>query len=501
MLAHVTGPRLSPTAPSSPVLLAGALLVGLCGCTVGPHYVVPTSMLTDFHSADSVAARAMAAPAPPLDRWWEGFEDPELTRIVRRALDQNLEIAAALARVDQARAAARGAGARLLPSFDLSTQIEGQHQSLESPTGAIARNLPGYDRDQALYDAGTAASWEIDLFGGLQRAAEAAAAEAEAAEAARIGVRIAVAAEAADAYLRVRGDQLRIAVATEQVTTNARLLDLVQRRFATGLAPDLEVAQAEALLAGASVSLRPLRIELQAQSNRLDVLTGAQPGGYATTLQAATVPAAPAIAGGGPTELLRRRPDIIAAERRLAASNARIGAAVSEYYPKFSLSALLGFESGTPDHLFRAATFQPQGLLGLRWRLFDFGKVDAQVAVARGADAEALARYRQSVLLAAEDVENAFTALVQLDEQVRELEREVSALRRARDLSETAYQGGVSPLTDVLDANRQLLVAQDAHARARTDAARAAVSAFRALGGGWSAQATVVSEVTDVRKN
>jgi outer membrane protein TolC len=229
---------------------------------------------------------------------------------------------------------------------------------------------------------------------------------------------------------------------------------------------------------------------------------GAQPGTYAATLiQSGVIPSAPAVAGGKAAELLRRRPDIIAAERRLAASNARIGAALSDYYPKFSLAGLLGFESSTADHLFRGATFQPQGLLGLRWRLFDFGKIDAQVAAARGAEAEALAQYRQSVLHAAEDVENAFTALVQLEAHVQELEREVSALARARDLSQTAYQGGVTSLTDVLDANRQLLVAQDAHARARTDVARAAVSAFRALGGGWSSDTAVVSEVADVRND
>lgn len=491
---------------SSTSALAGVLLLALGGCAVGPDYLEPIANLMNFHSADTAASRAATAPAPQLDSWWEGFNDPELTRIVHRALDQNLDLAAALARVEQARAAARGAGAQLLPSVDLSSQGRRQKQSLESPTGAIAHNLPGYHRYQSLYDVGIGASWEIDLFGGLRRAAEAATAEAQAAEAAGLGTRISVAADAADAYLRIRGDQVRIAVATEQVATNARLLDLVQQRFAQGLSTDREVAQAEALLAGARASLQPLRIDLEGQLNRLDVLMGTQPGTYAAMWpelgnKPGNIPSAPAIAGTAPTDLLRRRPDIIAAERRLAASNARIGAALSDYYPKFSLSGLLGFESSVSDHLFRATTFQPQGMLGLRWRLFDFGKVDAQVAVARGAEAEALALYRQSVLHAAEDVENAFTALVQLEAHVQELEREVSALSRARDLSQTAYHGGVTPLTDVLDANRQLLAAQDAHARARTDVARAAVSAFRALGGGWSSDTAQVSEVADVRND
>lgn len=486
---------------SSATAVAGVLLLALGGCEVGAEYRKPVSELADFHSVDAVEARDATAPAPRLDAWWEGFDDPELTRIVRRALDQNLDLAAALARVEQARAAARGSGAALLPSFDLSAQASRQRQSLESPTGAIGRNLPGYDRNQSLYDAGVAASWEIDLFGGLQRAAEAATAEAQAADAAHLGTRISVAADAADAYLRIRGDQARIAVADAQVETDARLLDLVRRRHAQGLSTEREVFQAEALLAGARASLQPLRIDLEAQSNRLDVLMAVQPGTYAALAPSGTIPAPPAIAGGKPTDLLRRRPDIVAAERRLAASSARIGAAISDYYPKFSLGALLGFESSASDHMFRATTFQPQGLLGLRWRLFDFGKVDAEVDAARGAEAEALAQYRQSVLHAAEDVENAFTALVQLEANAQELEREVAALERARDLSQQAYQGGVSPLTDVLDANRQLLAAQDAHARARTDAARAAVSAFRALGGGWSSDTELGSEVADARND
>lgn len=487
---------------SSTSVLAGVLLLALGGCAVGPDYAEPTSDLATFHSADAVASRAAIAPAPQIDRWWEGFNDPELTRIVGQALGQNLDLAAALARVEQARAAAHEAGAQLLPSVNLSAQASRERQSLESPLGSIARHLPGYDRDHSLYDVGAAASWEIDLFGGLSRAAEAASAEAQAAEAARLGTRISVAADAADAYLRIRGDQARLSVANDQVATDAHLLDLVQRRFAKGLSTDREVAQAEALLAGARASLQPLRIDLEGQLNRLDVLMGVQPGTYAATLtEQASIPSPPAITGATPTDLLRRRPDIIAAERRLAATNARIGAAIADYYPKFSLSALLGFEGSKTGDLLRATTFQPQGVLGMRWRLFDFGKVDAEVDAAKGAAAEELARYRQSVLHAAEDVENAFTALVQLEANVQERSREVAALRRARDLSQSAYQTGVIPLTDVLDANRQLLVAEDALVHAKTDVSRSAVSAFRALGGGWSSDVTALSEVANVRDN
>lgn len=480
------------------ILASVTALTVLNGCAVGPDYFQPLTEIAPFHNADAVAARPASEPTPAIDRWWEGFNDPELTRIVGIALEQNLDLAAAFARVEQARAAARGAGAELLPSFDLSSSAARQKQSLESPIGAIGHSLPGYKRYQSLYDNGVAASWEIDLFGGLQRASEAAEAEAEVAQAAHVGTRIIVAADAANAYLRIRGDQVRITVATDQVATNTHLLDLVQQRFAQGLATDREVAQAEALLAGARASLQPLCIDLEGQLNRLDVLMGVQPGTYVKTLSEGTqIPLAPAITGTAPTDLLRRRPDIIAAERHLAASNARIGAAIADYYPKFSLSGLLGFESSNTTDLFRAATFQPQGMLGLRWRLFDFGKVDAEVAGAKGGEAEALAQYRLSVLHAAEDVENAFTALVQFEAHAQELKREAASLERARNLSQSAYQGGVIPLTDVLDANRQLLLAQDALASARVEAASAAVSAFRALGGGWSSDNATKMEVAN----
>lgn len=484
-MPHVSRPKRALTRawPGGPAAAAWLL----AGCAVGPTYERPAVSLEPFHAAADVNARDASAPAPLKD-WWRSFNDPELSRVVDRALAQNFDLAAALARVQQARAAARQAGARLAPAVAATAQAATLHQSLESQTGRIASRLPGYDRDASLYDAGLGASWEIDLFGGLRRGAESARAEAEAAEAEQLGARISVAAEAADAYFHIRGDQARLAVAADQIATNERLLRLVRLRFDKGQASDREVAQAEALLFQARASIQPLRIDLQAQLNRLDVLMGVQPGAAAAELSASPeIPVAPGIeAGEKPVDVLRRRPDVIAAERRLAAANARVGQSIAEYYPKVSLSGLLGFESASPERLFRAATYQPQAAAGLRWRLFDFGRIDAEVRQARGAEAEALARYRQSVLRAAEDVENAFTSLAQIEAHRDELIREVAAARRARDLAQSAYQRGALALIDVLDADRQLLSAQDALAQTRADAARAAVQSFRALGGGWS---------------
>lgn len=466
-----------------------SVIVGLTlsGCAVGPDYQKPAATLDPFYSASAVTARA-ASVAPPLESWWSGFNDPELTRIIERVLTQNLDLAAALARVQQTRAAAGAAGAQLLPAVDTTAQASRIHQSLESPIGQIGSHLPGFNRNASLYDLDVGASWEIDLFGGLRRGAQAARAEAEAAQAKQLGTRISVAADAADAYFQVRGDQARIAIAENQVATNAHLLDLIHLRYAHGLGTDREVAQTEALLSQARATLQPLQIDLQAQLNRLDVLMGVQPGTYAAELKVVTdIPGAPGIPGDNkPINVLHRRPDVIVAERQLAAANARIGQSIAEYYPKISISGLLGFESTNAGNLFKATTFQPEAAAGLRWRLFDFGRIDAEVAQARGAEAEALARYRLAMLRAAEDVENAFTVLVQLEAHRDELAHEVAALKRERDLSQNTYLRGAIALTDVLDADRRLLIAQDELARTRANTARAAVQSFRALGGGWS---------------
>jgi NodT family efflux transporter outer membrane factor (OMF) lipoprotein len=467
--------------------LALALGASLSGCAVGPKYHRPTVDLQAFHNAPSIETRAASLPAPPLDQWWTGFHDPQLTRIVQRALDQNLDLAAATARVQQAHAAARGAGAQRMPSGNLYASTTTLSQSTESMTGRAASHLPGYDRHQNYYDLGFIASWETDLFGGLKKGAEAAAAEAQAAEALRTGTRITVAAEAADAYMQIRGAQARLIFAKGQIATDEHLVELVQQRRDAGIASDRELAQAQAVLSQAKATIPLLTVSLEAQLNRLDVLMGAQPGTYAAELSSvADIPDVPEISGfGAPTDLLRRRPDIIAAERTVAASNARIGQAISEYYPKLSLSGIVGSQAIAPAHLFEQQGFQPISVVGLRWRLFDFGRVASEVAQARGANAEALVQYRNSALHAAEDVEDAFSLLVQSENRRNEIVREIAELQRVRDLSQESYAAGVIGLTDVLDADRQLLVAKDELAVARESAARAAVGSYRALGGGW----------------
>jgi NodT family efflux transporter outer membrane factor (OMF) lipoprotein len=479
------------------IYLAGslALCLSLASCLpgrhpVGPNYTKPVTTLAPFHNLDAAKALKTTLPAPQLEAWWTGFDDPMLVTVVQRALQENLDLAAAFARVTQARAAAAEAGAQLLPTADLGATATAQRQSTANEFGAIGSRFPGFSRNVREYAVGPAASWEIDLAGGLRRGKAASLDELQAAEADHVGTRITVAAEAADAYVQVREFQARIAVALELIDTDAGLLKLVEARRRAGAADSREVAQAEALLKQAKTTVPPLRVGLEAQLNRLDVLMGVQPGTYAKELMTpGKIPEVPAIGDDDqPLDVLRRRPDIIAAERRLAASNERIGVAISDYYPKISLSGALGFDSIKAGTLLNGRAFQAIGGGALRWRLFDFGKVKAEIAQARGAYAEALVAYRQTALKATEDIENAMMGLAQSQARLEQLQDEVGSLTQARDLSQRAYQAGAITLTDVLDADRQLLVARNEVESTRAESARAAVGTFRALGGGWDAQ-------------
>ncbi|MBS0409737.1 MAG: efflux transporter outer membrane subunit, partial [Proteobacteria bacterium] len=381
-----------------PLTLAAATAAALAGPlpaqAVGPNYQRPETPLTAGYR------NVPAAPADSADLavWWDSFGDPGLSRAVRRALDQNLDIAQARARILQGRARVKAATARLAPSGQVSSAAGETEQSLLSPIGAIGSRVPGFERTYDLYDVGASASWEIDLFGGLRRGREAARADAQALIAQARATQVSIAAEAADAYLQVRAYQARLAVARRQVRAQEDLVDLLTQRTRQGVAAERDLHQAQAAQEGVQASIPPLLAGLEAQANRLDVLMGAQPGTWRADLQAeAPIPTAPALSvAETPADLMRRRPDVIAAEARLIGANARIGEALAEYYPKVSISGLLGLESLDSSRLLAANAVQHQIGAGLRWRLFDFARVDAEVAAARGAKAEALAAWRAS---------------------------------------------------------------------------------------------------------
>ncbi|MGO4322442.1 efflux transporter outer membrane subunit [Pseudomonas sp. KB_12] len=468
-----------------------ALLVSfslMTGCTVGPDYQRPDAALAHRYLGQASVEQRSAATSASLVTWWEGFADPVLSDLIAQALEQNLDLAQASARVTQARAGLGAANAALLPSGNINGQAARSYQSVETPLGQVLNSTPGYNRYGNAYELNVGASWEIDLFGGLRRGREAALAQYQASEAGVAATRLVVAAQTADLYITARGLQARLDIANRQVKTQQDLLEKAQLLYSKGLAASYQVHQVEGALSQVQATVPVLQTGLDAAMNALDVMLGTSPGTHRTQLaNGRSIPLAPQITTmGTPADLLRRRPDLIVAERRLAASNARIGEAVAEYYPKFSLSALLGSATAvSAGNLFTGDASQAVGALGLRWRLFDFGRINAQIDQAKGQEAEALAAYRQSALRATEDVENAFSALVNRESQASTLTQGETSLTQARQSSFIAYQKGTASLIDVLNADATLLQVSDARAQARTESARAAVAAFRALGGGW----------------
>lgn len=469
--------------PASASALALALL--LAGCTVGPDYRRPTVALPDHYRFAGTATVRRA----DLSRWWSSFDDPVLSRLIGRALAGNLDLAAAQARVAQARAAAGMAAAAAMPRLDLDGSVAREHQSELSPLGAIASRSPGYARDQTLQQLDLGASWELDLAGGLKRRSEAMRALWQAAQAEHAGVRISVAAETADAYFQLRSDQQAESMLQSQIELDLKYVQVMRDRVGQGVATDRDVDDAQARLAQDQAQLPALRTQLARQADRLDILGGDVPGTDPQRLRISAGPGwrLPPLPGDlRPAQLLQRRPDVIAAERRLAARNAAIGAAQSQYYPDVSLAGILGFERLGTRNLFNSEAFQPAALAGIHWSLFDFGRIDAEVAQAKGAYAEALVQYRQAVLRATQDTEDALAALAQAHVRMRDREAVAAARERADQSTRRLFTEGSASMADVLARERDTLQARRALVLARGDAARATVDLYRALGGGWT---------------
>ncbi|WP_061542329.1 efflux transporter outer membrane subunit [Collimonas fungivorans] len=461
------------------------------GCAVGPDYIRPDTPMPDRYLGQTAVEQRHANATADFTVWWGSFGDPQLTHFVTLAQEQNLDLAKASARVAQARSGLGAANAALLPSGNINAQGARAYQSVETPLGQVLNSRPDFDRYGNAYEANLGVGWELDVFGGVRRGREAALAEYQASEAGAAATRLAVAAQTADIYISIRGLQTRLDVARRQVQTQQELLSTINLLYGKGLAAELQVRQVEGALAQVRASVPVLETGLDTAMNALDVMLGTAPGTHREELaNAAVIPIAPQIAStGSPRDLLRRRPDLIVAERRLAASNARIGMAIAEYYPKLSFSGLIGSATSlSSGNLFTGGASQAAGVLGLRWRLFDFGRINAQIDLAKGQEAEALAGYRLAVLRATEDVENAFSALVKREDQAGMLTQGVASLSRARGASFAAYQKGVVSLIEVLQADESLLRASDMRAQAQTESARAAVAAFKALGGGWQPQ-------------
>ena len=463
----------------------------LAGCAVGPDYSSPKLSTPEHFFGQSSLGKQETIDNASLQAWWGRFDDEQLTRYINTALEQNLDLAQATARVTQAQAGLGAANAALLPSGNISGQAARAYQSVETSLGQVLDSSPDFDRYGNRYEANLKASWELDLFGGLRRDKEAALAEYQATSAGVAATRLAVTAQTASIYINIRALQTRLNIAGKLIGTQQEKLDLFNLLYDAGLVAERQVQQSRASLAQVQSFVPELEAGLETAMNALDVILGTPPGTHRKELTtSAPIPSTPAITEmGTPGELLKRRPDLIIAERRLAASNAKIGAAIAEYYPKFSLSGLLGSATSVAeDNLFTHGANQAAGVFGLRWRLFDFARINAQIEQAKGREEEALGAYKLAILRATEDVENAFTTLVKREEQTTVITQGVEALTRVRSSSFAAYQKGTASMLEVLQIDESLLQASDRQAMAQAEAANAAVAVFKALGGGWKAE-------------
>ncbi|HVU23428.1 MAG TPA: efflux transporter outer membrane subunit [Opitutus sp.] len=472
-----------PVSPSpfrfTHVALALAVLAFTAGCTVGPDYHAPAA--TAVKMKTWAAAPAVTDNAAASDAWWTNFNDPLLGRLVERALSASPDIALAEQRIREARAGVRLAGGRAYPQIGASAaKMEFRR------TGPLNTVFPGsYPTFQTGFDA----SWEIDLWGGTRRAVESAGAALQATQEAARGVRVALAAEVGRAYVELRATQRRLAIARTNLALQQRTLALTHERLHAGVASRLDALRAEALVANTEALVPQLEDGVVRETHLLAVLIGEEPDALAGELAAPEpIPTAPAqVALGLPAELLRRRPDIRAAERRLAAATARIGATKAQLYPHLGLSGTIGFVSTRSADLFDYSNRYFSLGPGLHWNLFDAGRVRAQVDAAAARAEGAYAAYRKTVLGALADVENALGAYQAEERRQHALAAAAGAARGAVATATELYRQGVTDFLSVLDAERSLAAAEDAIAQSDRAVSTDLIALYKSLGGGWRA--------------
>lgn len=458
------------------------------GCAVGPDYKEPVLALPPAF----IEAEQKAASMKPMElaRWWMAFNDPLLDSLVARAVESNLDLRMAEARILEARAAVVIAGADLWPGVDVSGSYSRNRSSANAVgapgQGAVAAPMGGRDLEQDLFRSGFDAGWEIDVFGGRRRKIEAAKASLGATVEDRRAVLVTLLGDVAKNYIDLRGFQRRLAIARANLAAQEETLRLTRIRFDAGLASDLEVAQAEGQVKTTEAQIPLLESGLKQRLYRLDVLLGAQPGSLADEIAEAPIPALPPEARVGlPAELLRRRPDIRRAERQLAAATAEVGAATADLYPKFSLVGAFGFQSiSASDWLSGPSRYWSIGPT-IRWPVFDAGRIRANIEIQSARQEQALRLYEKSVLSALEEVESALAAYGNEQARYRSLLAAAAANRRALDMANDLYLQGLVPFLNVLIDQRALYAVEIELTQSEATMASNLVALYKALGGGW----------------
>jgi NodT family efflux transporter outer membrane factor (OMF) lipoprotein len=479
----------------------GLALVGLAsalaGCSAGPDYEpVSFPVPSVFLSPKPKAPAATRWSTADLAQWWRSFRDPELNSLVARAIEANPDIDAALNRLEAARSevlATVGAAGPVAEGTGSVATGTGSDvtKSRVSNTLTSAVDTTGFEHVTRV--GGLDAAWDLDIFGKHRREIEASQYDAEAAANDREGVLVSVVADVARAYLDLRALQAQLAVARQTIVAARRNLELVQTRASQGITNDLDVTLAQRELATFEANVPPLQAEIDAREYAIAALIGKYPQDVVAELSPSRpIPSFPArIAVGTPLDLLARRPDILEAERRLAAATARIGVATADLYPRLAITGAAGAEGGPIAP--KGAPITLIDALGpaLYWPLLDFGTLDAEVEVADFRSKEDLAIYKTTVLRAVEQVDEAVSSFRAQQDRLRELDRAVTAGRQAVALSTERYDRGLTDFLNVLDAERQEYDLQGQYVATQQAAAEQLVGLYKALGGGWETYQTV----------
>jgi NodT family efflux transporter outer membrane factor (OMF) lipoprotein len=454
-----------------------AALVALAGCTVGPDYAGPGR-------APSAAA-FVRSPAkdsgPPAARWWTLLGDVELDRLEEAALAASPDLESARARLREARAGLKESSANLRPTTGGNALYAHAH--------GLTSFLGGGASETDFYDVSLDATWELDLFGAGRRAVEGARADVGASEANLEDAKVSLAASVADDYIEMLDARHRAALAISAADIQDHAVALGANRLSGGTASELDIRRLEADAGMTRAEIAPLRDAALEAENRIEVLTGREPGSLDDELERrATLPSPPGrVEIGDPASMLRRRPDVRAAERLVASRNAVIGQRVSDYFPKVTLLGDIGFGATQPGQVFTGSAMSALGGLMLQWKPFDFGRTAARVEGARDARDEAAAEWHSTDLKALGDAENAISRFGSQRQRVAQLRLVKDASERAAVLEGMRYEGGTASLTDQLDVERQRIRAEQDLVAAQADLIKDFIALEKSLGMGWRA--------------
>jgi NodT family efflux transporter outer membrane factor (OMF) lipoprotein len=468
-----------------PITLAAACLL-LAGCMVGPNYTPPSPTMPANYGELAGSAGSGADPMSTGEvTWWHRFDDAELTALVERAVAANNNVEVAEARVRQARSAREVARSLLYPRIGVGASAL-RFRGSQSVIG-----LPDADLEGNLFQVGFDAEWTVDLWGGTRRLVESAAAEEQGAESRRRGVVLMIAAETARAYMELRGAQRQLEVAHATLDSQKQTLEVTQDRNTNGLASELEVVRARTEVEGTAAEIPPIEQAIREYVHLLSTLLALEPMALSEQLTPhQPIPGVPeSIAVGVPSDLLRRRPDIQAAERRIASATAMVGVATAQLFPQMVLGASGGFASRKTSDLFNgnsdpSSTYYLAGP-AINWTLFDAGRRKATIRLSEAEVDAAKATYEDTVLAAFREVESALVAVDRARIRVADLERLSASARQALNIAQADYRTGLLDQLTVLDTQRQASRADMLLVQGQVALTVHVVRLYKALGGGW----------------